>query len=297
MKTKIIDCKKHSENIKSSLIQIVEKQKLNPSLLIISNPSDKAGDIYLKNKKKFCEEVGIKVENRFYRENETNSSFMDFVLDVIYYAKVKKITGIIFQLPIPYGLSADIIKKNINLDLDVDGANFTTAGMLNLNLVPGYVSLPCTPLGIMELIKLEKIETEGKKAVVVGRSSIVGRPMESMLLNKNCTVTTCHSKTPKDLFLKEIAEADIIVSAAGAPHLINGSMIKKGSVIFDVGITKIDKHLIGDCDYRSCLEIASKITPVPGGIGPMTVAMLARNTIQKSFFQKKEYFYHFDHIF
>ena len=192
------------------------------------------------------------------------------------------VSGILCQLPLPKDLDEEAVINAISPNKDVDAFHPVNVGKI---MVGNFDFLPCTPAGVMELIKLSGIEVKGKKCVVVGRSNIVGKPMSMLLLHKNGTVTICHSKT---VDLKaELIEADIVVAAVGVPELIKGDMIKEGAVVIDVGMNRLDDgKLVGDVEFGSCASRASAITPVPGGVGPMTIAMLMKNTVKAAILNK-----------
>ena len=194
----------------------------------------------------------------------------------------KSVSGILCQLPLPKGLDEEAVINAISPTKDVDAFHPVNVGKI---MVGNFDFLPCTPAGVMELIKLSGIEVKGKKCVVVGRSNIVGKPMSMLLLHQHGTVTICHSKT-QDL-AAEVKAADIVVAAVGVPELIRGDMIKEGTVVIDVGMNRLaDGKLAGDVEYESCKRRASAITPVPGGVGPMTIAMLMKNTVKAALINK-----------
>lgn len=194
----------------------------------------------------------------------------------------KKINGILVQLPVPKHINEETIINAIDPKKDVDAFHPVNVGKI---MVGNFDFVPCTPAGVMELINESGIDVEGKECVVVGRSNIVGKPQAMLLLHKNATVTICHSRT-KNLSEKT-RQADILVAAVGIPEFIKGDMIKPGAVIIDVGINRIaDKKLVGDVDFEACEKIASAITPVPGGVGPMTIAMLMKNTVKAALIQQ-----------
>lgn len=196
--------------------------------------------------------------------------------------KDKKINGILVQLPVPKHINEERIINAIDPKKDVDAFHPVNVGKI---MVGNFDFVPCTPAGVMELIKESGIEVEGKECVVVGRSNIVGKPQAMLLLHKNGTVTVCHSRT-KNLKEKTL-QADILVAAVGIPEFIKGDMIKPGAVVIDVGINRVaDKKLVGDVDFETCEKIASAITPVPGGVGPMTIAMLMKNTVKAALIQQ-----------
>lgn len=194
----------------------------------------------------------------------------------------KKINGILVQLPVPKHINEETIINAIDPKKDVDAFHPVNVGKI---MVGNFDFVPCTPAGVMELIKESGIDVCGKECVVVGRSNIVGKPQAMLLLHKNATVTICHSRT-KNLSEKT-KQADILVAAVGIPEFIKGDMIKPGAVVIDVGINRVaDKKLVGDVDFEACEKIASAITPVPGGVGPMTIAMLMKNTVKAALIQK-----------
>lgn len=280
----ILDGKLVSKKIKENLKYEVEELKKNgvvPKLAVIMVGSDPSSKIYVRNKSIACSEVGIEYEEYLLDENTT----MDELLGLI--DKLNKddsINGILLQSPIPRGLDINEAFKAINPKKDVDGFNPCNVGKLCL----GQDSLvSCTPYGIIKLLEEYGIEIEGKDAVVIGRSNIVGKPMMQCLLNKNATVTICHSKTIK---LERVTKgADILVVAVGKPKFVTKDMVKEGAIVIDVGINRgEDGKLCGDVDYDEVSKIASYITPVPGGVGPMTIAMLMNNIIKATRWQQSK---------
>ena len=272
----ILDGKMVSKKIKEDLRKKVDELKENgifPKLAVIMVGNDPSSKIYVRNKSIACEEVGIEYEEYLLEENTT----MDELLGLI--DKLNKddsVNGILLQSPIPRGLDINQAFKYIAPEKDVDGFNPCNVGKLCLGQ-DAFVS--CTPYGIIKLLEEYGIDIEGKDAVVVGRSNIVGKPMMQCLLNKNATVTICHSKTIKlDRVTKK---ADILVVAIGKPKFITKDMVKEGAIVIDVGINRgEDGKLCGDVDYDEVSKIASYITPVPGGVGPMTIAMLMHNIVK-----------------
>ena len=272
----ILDGKMLSKKIKEELKKEVEELKQNgkfPKLAVIMVGNDSASKIYVRNKSIACGEVGIDYEEYLLDENTT----MDELLSLI--DKLNKdtsINGILLQSPIPSGLDINEAFKAIAPEKDVDGFNPCNVGKLCLGQ-DSFVS--CTPYGIIKLLEEYGIDIEGKDAVVVGRSNIVGKPMMQCLLNKNATVTICHSKTIKlDRVTKK---ADILVVAIGKSKFITKDMVKEGAIVIDVGINRgEDGKLCGDVDYDEVSKVASYITPVPGGVGPMTIAMLMHNIVK-----------------
>ncbi len=242
-----------------------------PSLAVVLVGEDPASQIYVRNKIKGCEEVGIRSVGRYLKGTATEEEVLAAVRAL---AEDGEVDGILVQLPLPRGLDADRILRAIPAEKDVDGFSAENLGLL-ARREEGTVA--CTPLGVMELLKRYEIPLRGKRAVVVGRSNIVGRPMALLLLNADATVTICHSAT-RDL-REECLRADILVSAVGKAKLITGDMVKEGAVVIDVGMNRDENGLCGDVDFEAVSKKASYITPVPGGVGPMTVAMLLSNTV------------------
>ncbi len=239
-------------------------------LAVVLIGNDQASQIYVRNKVKACEETGIRSFTHFLPENVSQKDALTLVRAL---ADDDRVHGILIQLPLPRGLDEKELLEAIPAEKDVDGFSAIQAGRLML-CEKGTVA--CTPLGIMELLKRYGISTTGKRAVVVGRSRIVGKPMAMLLLNANATVTICHSATQN--LKEECLRADILVAAVGKANFITGDMVKQGAVVIDVGINRLaDGTLCGDVDFQSVKEKSSFITPVPGGVGPMTIAMLLRN--------------------
>lgn len=239
---------------------------------------DPASRVYVNSKKKNCEELGIYSEEHALSADTTEEELLSLI-DTL--NQRKEINGILVQLPLPKHINEEHIIHAINPKKDVDAFHPVNVGKI---MVGNFDFVPCTPAGVMELIKESGIEIAGKECVVVGRSNIVGKPQAMLLLHQNGTVTICHSRT-KDL--KEVVKrADILVAAVGIPNFITGDMIKEGAVVIDVGINRIaDKKLVGDVDFTSAEKVAGAITPVPGGVGPMTIAMLMKNTIKAAAIQ------------
>lgn len=239
-------------------------------LAVVLIGNDQASQIYVRNKIKACEETGIRSFAHFLPENVSQEDALALVRAL---ACDDRVHGILIQLPLPCGLDEKELLAAIPAEKDVDGFSAVQAGRLML-CENGTVA--CTPLGIMELLKRYGISTTGKRAVVVGRSNIVGRPMAMLLLNADATVTVCHSATQN--LKEECLRADILVAAVGKANFITGDMVKQGAVVIDVGINRLaDGTLCGDVDFQSVKEKSSFVTPVPGGVGPMTIAMLLRN--------------------
>lgn len=274
--TQIIDGKKISAEIKDELKQEVAAMKAGGkeiALAVIQVGEDPASSVYVRNKKKACEYIGITSVSYEIPEDSTQQELLDLVEKC---NKDPKINGILVQLPLPPHMDEDAVIHAIDPKKDVDGFHPVSVG----NMVIGNDGfLPCTPAGIIELLKRSGVEIGGKECVVVGRSNIVGKPMSMLLLRENGTVTVCHSRTRN---LREVcSRADILVVAVGRPKFIDASYVKEGAVIIDVGIHRNENNkLCGDVDFDAVKEKTSAITPVPGGVGPMTIAMLMKNCVQ-----------------
>ena len=272
---KIIDGKTLAKTTRESLKADVEELRKNgiiPKLAVILVGNDSASQIYVRNKSKACNEIGVEFEEILLKENTK----MEELLEIIDRLNDRKdITGILLQSPIPKHLDINEAFRRISPQKDVDGFNPVNVGKLCLNQ-DTFVS--CTPYGIMRMFEAYGIDLRGKHAVIIGRSNIVGKPMALSLLNKDATVTICHSKTQN---LKKITkQADILVAAIGKKHFVTADMVKKGAVVIDVGINRTEEGLFGDVDFENVKEKASYITPVPGGVGPMTIAMLLTNVVK-----------------
>lgn len=258
------------ERVKNEVAQLNEKG-ITVGLAVIIVGEDPASKIYVANKKKACEALGIISEEYALPESTTEKELLGLI-DTLN-AK-KSINGILCQLPLPRHLDEKRIINAISPEKDVDAFHPVNVGRI---MIGDYDFVPCTPAGIMEMLAYENIETEGKSCVVIGRSNIVGKPMAMLLLHKNGTVTICHSRTRN---LKEIClGADILVAAVGKAKFVTADMVKEGAVVIDVGMNRADGKLCGDVDFEAVKDKASAITPVPGGVGPMTIAMLMQNTL------------------
>ncbi len=271
----IIDGKKISQEIKDELKEQVAQLKAegkNRCLAVIQVGKDPASSVYVNNKKKACEYIGIDSLAYELPEETTQEELIALIEELN--AK-PEVNGILVQLPVPKHIDEEKILLAISPEKDVDGFHPVSVGNLSIGR-PGYVS--CTPAGVIQLLKRSGVEIEGKECVVLGRSNIVGKPMAMLLIRENGTVTVCHSRTKN---LREITKrADILVAAIGKPKFIDASYVKEGAVVIDVGIHRgADNKLCGDVDFDSVAPLCSAITPVPGGVGPMTIAMLMNNCV------------------
>ncbi|OGX60758.1 MAG: bifunctional 5,10-methylene-tetrahydrofolate dehydrogenase/5,10-methylene-tetrahydrofolate cyclohydrolase [Paenibacillus sp. RIFOXYA1_FULL_44_5] len=247
-------------------------QGIKPGLAVVLVGEDPASVVYVRNKERACEQVGIYSEVYRLPESTSQSELLDLIDKL---NKSEKIHGILVQSPLPHQISENAVIDAISVHKDVDGFHPVSVG----NLVIGAPSfLPCTPAGVIEILKREGVEISGKHAVIIGRSNIVGKPMAFLLLRENATVTICHSRTKN---MEEIAkQADILVAAVGKAKLVNRNFVKPGAVVIDVGINRLDDgKLVGDVDFDDVLDAAGMITPVPGCVGPMTITMLLKNTL------------------
>ena len=279
----IIDGKECAKKLRAKIKEFVqgiyEENSIRPKLVVIQVGNNEASNRYVRNKEKACEEVGIISETKHFDES---TQAWELIAEIEKLNEDDSVNGILVQLPLPKSLSdkTDLILSTISADKDVDGFRDINIGRLAKNDMNYFPA--CTPAGIMYLLKEYNIDVDGKHCVIIGRSNIVGKPMAMMLLNKNATVTICHSHTYD---LKDITtQADILISAVGKPNFVTADMVKDGAVVIDVGINSVDGKLCGDV----CKEVerkASYLTPVPGGVGPMTIAMLLKNTVD-SFWSK-----------
>ena len=252
--------------------EALRKDGVVPCLAVLLAGDDPASKIYVRNKKRACEEIGIESRELLFPENVTEE---ELIAQIRALNEDAAVDAMLVQLPLPKHIDEARVLAEIAPEKDADGFHVVNAG----RLFTGQTSvLPCTPAGCMELLRRANVEFSGKHAVVVGRSNIVGKPMAMLLLNEHCTVTICHSRT-KDL-ARFTRDADILVAAVGRPGMITGEMIKPGAAVIDVGINRLDNgKLMGDVDFESAEPVAGAITPVPGGVGPMTIAMLMQNAI------------------
>ncbi len=268
---KIIDGKALAQEMRAELKQKIEQSVRKPGLAVVIVGEDPASRIYVRNKIKACQELGIRSYAFELPENSTQAE-VETLLDRL--GQDREVDGILLQLPLPKHLNAESATAHIPVEKDVDGFSAQHLGLL---LQHKEEIVACTPLGVMKMLEKEGIEIAGKHAVVVGRSETVGKPMAMLLLNANATVTICHSKTKN---LKEVCKnADILVAAVGKAKFITADMVKEDAVVIDVGMNRDSEgKLCGDVDFESVKDKASHITPVPGGVGPMTITMLMYNT-------------------
>ncbi len=268
---KIIDGKAWASVLRAELKEKIEKMDRKPGLAVVIVGEDHASRIYVRNKIKACNELGIR---SYAYELPATASQKEVEAQIERLAVDNDVDGILLQLPLPKGLDTEAITSLIPVCKDVDGFSATNLGLLMQNEAEVTA---CTPSGVMKLLEKEGVEVAGKRAVVLGRSETVGKPMAMLLLNANATVTVCHSKTQNIAEL--CAQADILVSAVGHANFVKADMVKEGAVVIDIGMNRDENgKLCGDVDFESVKERASYITPVPGGVGPMTITMLMYNT-------------------
>ena len=271
----LIDGKKAAselrEELKQEVVKLRTKHNKVPGLTVILIGDLTPSQIYVRNKEKSANEVGLKSDIIRYPDSVEEKTVLEKISEL---NKDETVSGILVQLPLPKHIDKQKVIEAIDPSKDVDGFHPMNVG----NLSSGYESsIPCTPLGCYLLIKKIEPNLNGKKAVIVGRSNLNGKPMTQLLLKENCTVTITHSKT-KDL-KEECLKADIIVAAVGIPELVMGDWVKEGTIVIDVGINKTEKGLVGDVHFEEVSKVAKALTPVPGGVGPMTIACLLKNTI------------------
>ncbi len=274
----LINGKELAKKIRMELKEEVEKLKqqgINPKLAVIMVGDDKASAVYVRNKSKACEEIGIEFEE-FLLESTISQEYLINLIKEL--NNRKDIHGILLQSPIPKNLDIREAFNTIDYRKDVDGFNPINVGKLSIG-EDCFIS--CTPYGVIKMLEEYDIEIEGKRAVIIGRSNIVGKPLIQCLLNKNATVTVCHSKTKN---IEEItSKADILIAALGRPKFVTSNMVKEGAVVIDVGINRNEEgKLVGDVDFENVSKKVSFITPVPGGVGPMTIAMLMYNVVKSA---------------
>jgi len=278
--SQILDGQMISKEIKERIKEEVNRLEVKPKLVVILVGDDDASKIYVRNKIKACENVGIATEDYILPKDTREKELVDLIEKL---NKNKEVNGILVQLPLPRHLNEDTIVNTISPIKDVDGLNIINQGNL-LNRKP--VLVPATPKGIITLLKRYFVEIEGKRVVIVGRSKLVGMPLALLFNHANATVTICHSYTED---LKDITkQADILVSAVGKADFISGDMIKKDAVVVDVGINRQMGHIVGDVNFKEAMEVARLVTPVPKGVGPMTIASLLENVLECYDLQKRD---------
>ncbi|HYC36559.1 MAG TPA: bifunctional methylenetetrahydrofolate dehydrogenase/methenyltetrahydrofolate cyclohydrolase FolD [Usitatibacter sp.] len=278
MTARVIDGKAMAQSLRAGYAErtaALTERGVRPGLAVVLVGDDEASKVYVRHKALACEQAGMHSEVHNLPATTTQAGLLEFVERLNADARIH---GILVQLPLPKHLDSLAVIESISPDKDVDGFHYRNIGALVIGQ-RGF--LPCTPWGVMQMLAREKIPTQGAHAVVVGRSTIVGKPMALLLLAAGATVTICHSKT-RDLGAMT-RQADILVAAVGKARMIDGTMIKPGAVVIDVGINRMpDGKLAGDVDYDSAARVAGAITPVPGGVGPMTIAMLLANTLDSA---------------
>lgn len=289
MSAEVIDGKAIAADLRARVGDVVSKRERKPGLATVLVGEDPASHVYVGSKRKACAEAGIRsihheVPATIF-QGELNELVRSLDAD-------PEVDGILVQLPLPGDLDRDQVLAEISARKDVDGLTPANAGLLGQGRIglaealelepeePPLGLIPCTPAGCVELLARTGVELEGVEAVIVGRSTLVGRPLGSLLLGANATVTTCHSRT-RDL-AGVCRRADVLIAAVGVPKLIEASWVKPGATVIDVGMNRTDEGLVGDVDYEGVAEVAGAITPVPGGVGPMTIAMLLANTVRTS---------------
>ncbi|MGE4284115.1 MAG: bifunctional methylenetetrahydrofolate dehydrogenase/methenyltetrahydrofolate cyclohydrolase FolD [Clostridia bacterium] len=282
MGAKILNGKEIAARIRGELkgtVDSLKEEGIHPGLAVVIVGDNPASRVYVNSKKRACAEIGIESFEFALPQDTTEEQLLNLIKDL---NNDKKVNGILVQLPLPKHIDEEKVIYAIDSIKDVDAFHPVNAGKLMIGK-PEF--LPCTPAGVMELIRESGIDIAGKECVIIGRSNIVGKPQAMLLLMENGTVTICHSRT-KDL--QEVCRrADILVAAVGRPEFIKGTMIKPGAVVIDVGINRAeDKKLVGDVEFSSASEVASAITPVPGGVGPMTIIMLMKNTVKAARIQQ-----------
>lgn len=277
MSAQILDGKKLASEIQATMAQEVESLKASkgivPGLAVVLVGNNEASKVYVRNKEAACKKIGMFAEQHTLPEETTEEELLHLIYTLNHDPNIH---GILVQLPLPKTINAQRIIDALTPEKDADGFHPVNMGQL---LIGKPSVVPCTPLGIMKLLETTKLPLDGKRAVVLGRSNIVGKPIALLLMQKNATVTICHSKTV-DL-PGEVSRADIVIAAMGKPRFVKGEWIKEGATVIDVGINRLDTgKLAGDVDFEIASQKAAYITPVPGGVGPMTIAMLLWNTLQ-----------------
>ena len=289
----VIDGKAVAADLRGRVAEVVARRtaagERSPGLATVLVGDDPASHVYVGSKRRACAEAGIRSIHHELPADIARAELVELVRDL---DRDPEVDGILVQLPLPDGLDPDPVLAQISASKDVDGLTPANAGLLAqgrigvaeaLDLEPAEPPLgliPCTPAGVIELLTRSGVELEGAEAVILGRSNLVGRPLGSLLLGANATVTTCHSRT-RDLD-RVCRGADVLVAAVGRPEMVQASWVKPGAAVIDVGMNRTEAGLVGDVDYSGVAEVAGLITPVPGGVGPMTIAMLLANTVRAS---------------
>ncbi len=272
MHNKIIDGNFQSDVLRQQIASEVSKMPIKPRLAVVLVGQNPASQIYVKIKMKRAQEVGIETELHAFEEDISNEQILSSIDNL---NQDTRVHGILVQMPLPTHIDKAAVLNEISPDKDVDGFSPINVGLL-YSQKPMFI--PCTPLGVMHLIKSIRTNLSGLNVAIVGRSNIVGRPVAELLLQSDCTVTILHSKTRN---MERICrECDLIIAATGCPKMITRDHIKPGAIVIDVGITKVDSQIVGDVDFNNVIDLVSHITPVPGGVGPMTVAYLLSNTLK-----------------
>ena len=279
MPAEIIDGSQLAKSIRSQIRRRMKKLDFIPGLAVVQVGDDPASTIYVANKEKDCRRVNFHSEVNKMPANTTQSEIID---QVQFLNEREEVHGIIVQMPLPTGVDGGAVIDAISPEKDADGLSPINLGNLLINRER---VTPCTPTGVIRLIESAGIEIEGKRAVCLGRSSLVGKPVGMMMLNRNATVTYCHTRTRN--LAEETRNAEILVVAAGKPGMVTASMVSEGAVVIDVGISRVGNRAAGDVDYESVRKVAGFITPVPGGVGPMTRAMLLENTLKLAIGRRK----------
>lgn len=275
----ILDGKTVANALYQKLLLEISLLAFVPRIVFIRVGEDPASQSYVRSKEKRCLELGLRGETIVFPENTPEDELIEKIL---FLNREKDVNGILVQLPLPKQMDKSRVLACISPEKDVDGLHPENAGLL-LQGKPRFV--PCTPAGILEILNFYQIPIEGKRAVVMGRSEIVGRPMAQLFLNHNATVTVCHSKT-KNL-KEELSRAEILVAAIGKPHFVKADMISPGTTVIDVGINRVEGKIVGDVDFESVKSKVFAVSPVPGGVGPMTIAMLMKNLVWAATLQMK----------
>ncbi|MFA4030189.1 MAG: hypothetical protein GDYSWBUE_001781 [Candidatus Fervidibacterota bacterium] len=259
------------QEIRAELDELKSEHSITPGLAVVLVGENPASEVYVRNKERKCNDLGIRSIVRRLPESASEQEVIDAVRQL---NEDESVHGIIVQLPLPKHVDPEVVISHIDPNKDVDGFHPVNVGWM---FIGRNRFVPCTPAGIVEILDRSGIEIEGKRAVVIGRSNIVGKPLSILLLQRNATVTVCHSRT---VDLPNITrQADILVAAVGRARFVTAEMVKEGAVVIDVGINRVDDKIVGDVDFDAVKEVASAITPVPGGVGPLTVIMLMRNTV------------------